>query len=291
MIYVDGAYQISGYFHVVKKESFKDGQHVAFANPHRMSMESLGQIKLSITSNINIKRTTNANPLTRSIARENSPLNKPRNVYDDEVLGSRSIELRNFNSNEYGPQTNQTTQKLEYSFNQVSLALQNRADSDIKNVLSEKMNELDLLHKSLLLKARNSSQSPQPLDRNNTNQDFRMTMGHGQSVELRNSFQPFAYHNNQHRNDFTNQIIPPLRLNDQEVIEEAAGESEREESFRRDNVFENNISQSSNYKQDEEILRVQQEEAEALNDLLNPTGTNSNQQQQYYDTFNQKQLN
>ena len=71
-----------------------------------MSMESLGQIKLSITSNINIKRTTNANPLTRSIARENSPLNKPRNVYDDEVLGSRSIELRNFNSNEYGPQTN-----------------------------------------------------------------------------------------------------------------------------------------------------------------------------------------
>jgi hypothetical protein len=37
-------------------------------------------------------------------------------------------------------------------------------------------------------------------------------------------------------------------------------EEEREESFRRDNIFENNISQSSNYRQSEDeaekILRL-----------------------------------
>lgn len=74
MVFVDGVHQVAGYFHVVRRERFQDGQHVAFANPHRVSAESLGQLKLTITSNTSLKRTVNANPLTRSVARDNSPL-------------------------------------------------------------------------------------------------------------------------------------------------------------------------------------------------------------------------
>ncbi len=105
MVFVDGAYQVSGYFHIVRKERFQDAQHVSFANPHRMSSESLGQIKLTVISNTNLKRTVNANPLTRSVARENSPLSKIR------VQSHLDHEL----CEEIAP--SMTQQRLEHSFN------------------------------------------------------------------------------------------------------------------------------------------------------------------------------
>jgi len=78
MVFVDGVYQIGGYFHVVRKDRFRDGSTIQLADPHRLSMESLGQIKLGITSDTNLKRTTLSNPLHRSIVREQSPLRPPR---------------------------------------------------------------------------------------------------------------------------------------------------------------------------------------------------------------------
>ena len=127
--------------------------------------------------------------------------------------------------------------------------------------LAERMAELDSLHRSLLQRARNASPAERP--------DFRMTMGHGQSQELRHSFQAFAY-----------RPVHPLHTADP-VMEE-----DREESFRRDNVFENNISQSSNLRQseDEALHRQQEEEAKALNEILNP---DSVIQPSYFGTFNQ----
>lgn len=74
LVFIDGLFQINGYFHIVKKDRFRDGQSVPLTDPHRLSLESLGQLKLTVTSNTNLKRTVSANPLTRSIARENSPV-------------------------------------------------------------------------------------------------------------------------------------------------------------------------------------------------------------------------
>jgi hypothetical protein len=48
MVFVDGVYTISGYFHIVKKERFREGGIIPLMDPHRMSIESLGQIQLSI---------------------------------------------------------------------------------------------------------------------------------------------------------------------------------------------------------------------------------------------------
>ncbi len=76
MVYLDNTYQIGGYFHIVRRDRFKDAQALSIIDPHRMSMESLGQIKLGITSNTNLRRTASNNPLTRSLIRENSPINR-----------------------------------------------------------------------------------------------------------------------------------------------------------------------------------------------------------------------
>lgn len=241
MVFVDGLHQVAGYFHIVRRDRFQDGQHVAFANPHRLSAESLGQLKLAVTSNTSLKRTAFANPLTRSVARDNSPLAARAQSHLD-------LEVE-------APAITATQQRLEQSFNQMA-----QEHSNVS--LAERMAELDSLHRSLLQRARNASPE---------RPDFRMTMGHGQSQELRQSFQAFAYR-------------PVLPLPTAEpVLEE-----EREESFRRDNVFENNISQSSNLRQseDEALHRQQEEEAKALNEILNP---DSVVQPQYFGTFNQRQ--
>ncbi len=78
MVYVDGVYNVSGYFHIVKRDRNVDGQAIPYVDPHRMSMESLGQLKLSVTSNVNFKRFVENNPLARTIARENSPMTQTR---------------------------------------------------------------------------------------------------------------------------------------------------------------------------------------------------------------------
>jgi len=40
----------------VKKDSFRDGQTLTLMDPHQMNAESLGQIKLGITTSTNLKR-------------------------------------------------------------------------------------------------------------------------------------------------------------------------------------------------------------------------------------------
>jgi hypothetical protein len=77
MVYIDGVYQIGGYFHIVRKDRFRDGQTLTLIDPHQMSIESLGQIKLGITTNANLKRAASLNPVTLATVRENSP-NRPR---------------------------------------------------------------------------------------------------------------------------------------------------------------------------------------------------------------------
>jgi hypothetical protein len=42
MVFIDGVYQIGGYFHVVRKDRYKDHIATTLVDPHRMSMESLG---------------------------------------------------------------------------------------------------------------------------------------------------------------------------------------------------------------------------------------------------------
>jgi len=42
MVFLDGVYQIGGYFHVVRKDRFKNHISTTLVDPHRMSMESLG---------------------------------------------------------------------------------------------------------------------------------------------------------------------------------------------------------------------------------------------------------
>jgi hypothetical protein len=74
MVFLDGVYQIGGYFHVVRKDKFKNHISMTLVDPHRMSMESLGQIKIGITTSTNLRRTASVNPLTRSMLRENSPI-------------------------------------------------------------------------------------------------------------------------------------------------------------------------------------------------------------------------
>ena len=72
MVYIDGAYTINGYFHIVSRDRL-NGQTISLVDPHTLKAESQGQLKLSITSSTNLKRAVSANPLTRSIARDNSP--------------------------------------------------------------------------------------------------------------------------------------------------------------------------------------------------------------------------
>jgi hypothetical protein len=75
MVFIDGVYQIGGYFHIVRKDRFKDGSTISLVDPRQMSNESLGQIKLGITSNTNLRRVIQNNPLNKSIIRDNSPMN------------------------------------------------------------------------------------------------------------------------------------------------------------------------------------------------------------------------
>jgi hypothetical protein len=76
MVYIDGVYQIGGYFHLVRKERFPEGQALSLIDPHRLSMESLGQIKLGITTGTNLRNVVAQNPLTKSTMRSNSPMKK-----------------------------------------------------------------------------------------------------------------------------------------------------------------------------------------------------------------------
>lgn len=59
MVYVDGVYSISGYFHIMRKGGF-NGSVVPLVDPHRLSVESLGQIKINIVSDRCLKRSMNA---------------------------------------------------------------------------------------------------------------------------------------------------------------------------------------------------------------------------------------
>ena len=83
MVFLDGVFQIGGYFHVVRKDRFKNHVSTTMVDPHRMSIESLGQIKIGITTGINLRRTASVNPLTRSMIRENSPIQR---VKPDEIM-------------------------------------------------------------------------------------------------------------------------------------------------------------------------------------------------------------
>lgn len=85
MVFLDGSFSVSGYFHIVRKDRFLDGQSISLVDPHRMSIESMGQIKLAIQSNIDLKRAVNANPATRLIAKNNSPMN-PRRLKEDQAF-------------------------------------------------------------------------------------------------------------------------------------------------------------------------------------------------------------
>jgi len=95
MVFIDGVYQIGGYFHVVRKDRFKDHIATTLVDPQRMSIESLGQIKLGITTSTNLRRTASVNPLTRSIIRDNSPIQrvKPEDIINYNPLVDQSQRM------------------------------------------------------------------------------------------------------------------------------------------------------------------------------------------------------
>ena len=62
MVFIDEVYQIGGYFHIVKKDRIKDIHTLTMIDPQRLNLESLGQIKLGITSDTDLKKLTESNP-------------------------------------------------------------------------------------------------------------------------------------------------------------------------------------------------------------------------------------
>jgi hypothetical protein len=68
---------------VLKKDRFKNHISVSLTDPHRLTMDSLGQVKIGITTSTNLRRTASVNPITRTMIRENSPIQKVR---PDEII-------------------------------------------------------------------------------------------------------------------------------------------------------------------------------------------------------------
>ena len=98
-----------------------------------MSIESLGQIKLGITTNANLKRAASQNPVTLATVKENSPLRHRSNFAPSNVISP--------------VRQSQTRQNIEMSFNRTGLELLNKPEADLKNTLMEKMSELDELNR------------------------------------------------------------------------------------------------------------------------------------------------
>jgi hypothetical protein len=69
MVLVDNLDEISGYFHIMKKDNIKMmgstlSHYMTTINPAQLSVESLGQIKIRVaTSNINLKAVLNNAPM------------------------------------------------------------------------------------------------------------------------------------------------------------------------------------------------------------------------------------
>ncbi len=117
-------------------------------NPHRMSMESLGQIKLSITSTTNLKRTVQSQSITRNIARTHSPVNKNYPVDEALVQDQRFFQLNPYINAAYHSSTpdmreSATKMKLEESFTKTAIELEDKPESELKSALLDKMSELD----------------------------------------------------------------------------------------------------------------------------------------------------
>ena len=247
MVYIDGVHQLGGYFHIVNKDKFKDGLTLSLLDPYQLSAESLGQIKLGITTNTNFRGIIAQNPQAIATVRENSPVNqRPKLVL-----------------NTFSPMRGQshTMQNLEYSFKQTGLELLDKPEAELKNTLYERMSELDEITRSMRLRVFNDDTNNYNDDgpanpRDMFQNDFQMRIGHGQESTLRSSFQPFNYHNlskmQQQQTVSTPSYFAPMQ-----VIQDYPN---MEDSFNRDrqdemhqmmrmsnpmNVFENNHSQTS----------------------------------------------
>ena len=134
----------------MNKDKFKDGLTLSLLDPYQLSAESLGQIKLGITTNTNFRGIIAQNPQAIATVRENSPVNqRPKLVL-----------------NTFSPMRGQshTMQNLEYSFKQTGLELLDKPEAELKNTLYERMSELDEITRSMRLRVFND-------DTNNYNDD------------------------------------------------------------------------------------------------------------------------
>ncbi len=78
---------MGGYFHIVRKDRYTDISTLTMVDPSRLSTESLGQIKLGITTNANLKRLTSLNLEQRTIVKQNSPLKSK----DERISSGQSL--------------------------------------------------------------------------------------------------------------------------------------------------------------------------------------------------------
>lgn len=74
MVFIENVYKVSGYFHIVKREIYNEIGTLSMVNPSRLSIESLGQLKVTVTTSTNLKKTLGQVPQAQSLRSSYSPL-------------------------------------------------------------------------------------------------------------------------------------------------------------------------------------------------------------------------
>ncbi|CDW78943.1 c2 domain-containing protein 3 [Stylonychia lemnae] len=287
MIFVDGTYQINGYFHILRKDRFQDGHQVPLTDPQILSIESLGQIKLSVSTTSNLKQIAYQVPSQKTIIKQNSPVKERLNQSQMNMSLVRQSQDNVFGTQNYQPQIlSQTQQKLMYSFNQISQDLTQQQDDDLKLKHTQNMSELDklitslkrgkleqeeeqprfhrqvrdnLLHRVETQNAPNSNSvnSNQMYNYLNEEDDLRVTRGYNQSYQMTQEFskvtqtmkdqQAIAHKLNQIRN-----VV--------QEMENEGSEFDRDEEIKneKENVFNRNLQESSRQYDRDDDFRVQQ---------------------------------
>lgn len=149
-----------------------------------------------------------------------------------------------------------THQKLEQSFKQFGLSLQNERDIDRKH--SQNMMDLEALNQKML----SSLHGKKDEEEMKYVEDFGQTRGYNQSIQLQNQIKGIGNTNQnllQKFGTFQNQV----------VNEEHASDLDREE-----NVFENNISEESQTQLNQSESEIQPSHQQILFERANPNPYN-----------------
>lgn len=172
-------------------------------------MESLGQIKLSITSNQNLRALAYQNPVNASVIRENSPI-KDKTLNPLRESFTREMTLPNL-QNPYSMSfarepsfqppsaLSQTQQQIQFRFNEVNLDLTDKEDDELKLKHLKNLSDLDSLI-STLKRDKLGGNEPRQRDEEEQklpfpyqpNNPFGFTVGHNQSQDLKSQLNNFS---------------------------------------------------------------------------------------------------